>query len=494
MKSKTFLIIFTVAAAMRALLIWQAPLWYDENFTLILARLPFRDMLTATAGDVHPPLWYILEWLLYHGPGGVLDHPAWVTRIPAMLFSLAALYTFRLLLDDLGLPARVQLTAFVLMAVLPMQLWYAQEARMYAMLEFLVLAALLFSLRGKWFALFLSALAMLYTQNYAVFFLASIGIVILVRYRLSPRTYKTAAAMLAAVVLYLPWLNVLASQMADVQSRHWIFDVHPGSLIAILYKLFWVTSVPSEMMVAATFVTLALLVLGLLALLASHHPARWLIVTMAFLPMLLAYAFSLAWHPVMLYRPLIGMSPFLYILTAWNIERLQLPKVTRRELLSACFVLPIFLAGVVGYYRYIPVQKNDGAVSSLNSAVDYMLAHWQDGDVIYVTDDGPMINILPYVDTATHPIYRMPECDGTVGYAPVLGSLSGATRTAIGVPVVDLLDITPRPTRAWVFAPMSSLHPQCYEDDIRPLTWGEPLIVIDDSVYIYSAVWLVTTQ
>ena len=31
---------------------------YDEYFTLTLLNLPVMDMITITAGDVHPPLYY----------------------------------------------------------------------------------------------------------------------------------------------------------------------------------------------------------------------------------------------------------------------------------------------------------------------------------------------------------------------------------------------------------------------------------------------------
>ncbi len=123
-----------IAAALRILFIARAPLWYDENFTLILARLPFDKMIQATAGDVHPPLWYIIEWMLFHAAPSL---PVWAIRIPALIFSLLAINTFVLLCETLNIPNRVRILSTVLMAILPMQIWYAQEGRMYAMLEFL---------------------------------------------------------------------------------------------------------------------------------------------------------------------------------------------------------------------------------------------------------------------------------------------------------------------------------------------------------------------
>jgi hypothetical protein len=79
----------------------------------------------------------------------------------------------------------------------------------------------------------------------------------------------------------------------------------------------------------------------------------------------------------------------------------------------------------------------------------------------------------------------MPECD-----RPVLGALSKSTRAALGVLVADL-DGLPY-TRAWVFAPRSPLHPQCYEEQIaRIAPEGSQVLTVDDSKYIFSGVWLV---
>lgn len=148
----------------------------------------------------------------------------------------------------------------------------------------------------------------------------------------------------------------------------------------------------------------------------------------------------------------------------------------------------ICIAGIYGYYENIATMKGDGAVSSMRHALDYVNAHWQDGDIIYATDDGPWINIRPYTDK---PMYRMPTCQEKGSYAPVLGSLSLQTRNAIGMHVAELKDIPHK--RAWVLAPTRSpLHPQCYIDQISALTQSAPVYVVDDSEWLFSGVWLVT--
>jgi hypothetical protein len=149
--------------------------------------------------------------------------------------------------------------------------------------------------------------------------------------------------------------------------------------------------------------------------------------------------------------------------------------------------MPLLMLGMGGYYVNIPAMKGEGVISPLLTVMDYVRSHWQPGDVIYYTDDGPMINLMPYADDL--PQYRMPACDEKIGFAPVLGSLSDTTRAAIGIRVADLDDVPYK--RAWVFAPRSPLHPLCYEDQIRYIAVGDPLITVDDNEFISSGVWLV---
>ena len=78
MSRRTFWIVLAIGAVLRLLFIWVPPLWYDENFSLLLSRLPFLNMITATMGDVHPPLYYILIWPIGHIPNAA----PWLIRLP----------------------------------------------------------------------------------------------------------------------------------------------------------------------------------------------------------------------------------------------------------------------------------------------------------------------------------------------------------------------------------------------------------------------------
>jgi uncharacterized membrane protein len=497
MNRKTFLTLFIIGTILRIVWINVPPLWYDENYTLVLTRLPFAQMMHATMNDVHPPLWYIIEWAWM---SLLPAAPAWLVRVPALVFSVASLYIFRQLLDVLQIPERVHVAAFTLMAVLPFQLWYAQEGRMYAMLEFLVIVAFLAMLRWKWITFFVCSVAILYTQNYGPFYLVSIWLVALlsqlqiaywmrnvipfdknmIKAQLVPALIS-GCILVAAAVMYLPWFGVVTEQMRGINDRYWIVAKSLGSILIIVYKLFMTASVPNAFYFAAYFVTFAALIIGAWNFTTSKHPALLTVAVMALAPIVMATAVSWIYQPVLLFRAFIGISPFLYIVAAWSVAN-----VDRKTILFPAVVLtPILVSAVVGYYMNISAMKGEGAVSSLRAALAYVESHWQEGDVIYATDDGPWINLSPYVDT---PIYRMPECTD-----PVLGSLSVKTRQAIGMDIVEL-DHVPH-TRAWVFAPFSPLHPNCYSLQVYTIIGlNDPVYIVDDNEWLKSAVYLVESK
>lgn len=484
MTRKTFWIIFSIAAALRLAFIGRAPLWYDENFTLLLARLPLDRMIIATAGDVHPPLWYFIEWIIFHVYPAA---PVWMVRLPAVVFSLLALYTLDQLCKVMHLPARVRMLAVIFMAVLPFQIWYAQEGRMYALLEFLVLYALYAGLTRRWGYFIIAAVAMVYTQNYGLIYLAVIALVLVIEDYKRTHAPLTLAAIVTAVA-YSPWAYVVSKQMTEIAGRYWIMDAGPGAVLNAIYKQFWASSMLEPGVLTSHVLTFAALILGTTAILRSGHPAARILLGMAFAPVLLSWVISLTWQPILLFRPLIGISPFLYIVTAFPFASVSRESTMRVQLVAACFYLPIFLFGVAGYYLNIPAMKGEGAVAPMLEALTYIRANWQEGDVIYYTDDGPAINLMPYAGDM--PQYKLPACDERVGYAPVLGSLSESTRNAIGIPSARLSDLPY--ARAWVFAPRSPLHPQCYEAQIAAIApEGEQLITVDDNEYISSGVWLV---
>src|SRR3990172_4757267 len=84
---RPLVLIMALVIPLRILLLGNAALWYDETGAVWMATLPFARMLAATAGDVHPPLYMALLWVLVRlaGTGEA------VVRLPSVIASVLSI-------------------------------------------------------------------------------------------------------------------------------------------------------------------------------------------------------------------------------------------------------------------------------------------------------------------------------------------------------------------------------------------------------------------
>jgi uncharacterized membrane protein len=114
-------------------------LWYDETVSTALAGSALPELIRHTAGDIHPPLYYILlrGWLILMGyPTGHADATGHGLEFAAGFFSLffgvlLIVLTFTLARRLAG--PRAALIAAALVAFSPYNIWYSQEVRMYTL-------------------------------------------------------------------------------------------------------------------------------------------------------------------------------------------------------------------------------------------------------------------------------------------------------------------------------------------------------------------------
>jgi mannosyltransferase len=107
-------------------------LWSDEGNSVALARAGLAEIAARTALDIHPPLYY---WLLHGWMWLTGDSEVAVRALSASASLLLVAVICRLgrrLFGD-----RASLVAAFAAAVSPFQVYYAQEARMYALLALL---------------------------------------------------------------------------------------------------------------------------------------------------------------------------------------------------------------------------------------------------------------------------------------------------------------------------------------------------------------------
>lgn len=225
-----------------------ALLTFNEAYSWGLAQLPWRELVLRTSADVHPPFYYLLlkAWVAFAG-----DSVTGLRGLSAICLAISATMIFigvrrwvgvGPVRDAAGWPHQAGALAALLLALNPLQVAMAWNARMYALgvaLSALALAALGKALScpersGRaWVVFTFASAASLWTHNFALFTVAAelgvAGALVLLWMRdpaLRPwvgREWKRLALAACGIgVLYAPWVGVLAWQVRDVATDYWI--------------------------------------------------------------------------------------------------------------------------------------------------------------------------------------------------------------------------------------------------------------------------------
>lgn len=127
----TRLTIGAVAAGivLRLVFLGADSFWLDEANSVVIASGDSISGLWAHADPRHPPLYYLILKAALH----VAGRTEWAARLPSALASIFSLYLVFLLARRLRLSVEASLLAVSLMAVSSIDIWYAREARMYAL-------------------------------------------------------------------------------------------------------------------------------------------------------------------------------------------------------------------------------------------------------------------------------------------------------------------------------------------------------------------------
>jgi 4-amino-4-deoxy-L-arabinose transferase-like glycosyltransferase len=240
------------------------PLWYDEAFSVLFARQGPAAILVGTLGsagapaaDIHPIVYYGILWTWM----GLLGTSPAAARLLSVFFGFGAL----LLAYGLGrevLGRRPGPVLLLCLALAPFQVHYAQEARMYAQLTFFLIGATWALWRGlqrsgwlPWLMFALCATLAQYSHNLAFIYLVPLALtpVLLRRWRAA---WKTLAAGLLALLLYLPWLVHIPAQIAKVQAGYWIERPAGDRLITALLSYVVNLPLPGISLVVGLFITL----------------------------------------------------------------------------------------------------------------------------------------------------------------------------------------------------------------------------------------------
>ncbi|NUQ36309.1 MAG: glycosyltransferase family 39 protein [Caldilineales bacterium] len=263
---------WAVGLLLAAMILLAAPrlgqsLWIDEASSLWFARVPFATLLLHLC-DPHPPLFYALLklWL------AVADGEIWLRLLPLLGAALAVMLVYPLgreLCDR-----RCAWLATGLVALHPLQVWYAGELRMYTWAQALGMLAFLLGVRWlrrlatgsevgwlPWLYA-LAAILALFTDYSAFLALGVLQLAALVRGRLFTRQWL--ALHLAILMPLALWWLLSPQRIVLARSYQPVF-------VAVQAARFGLTLSPEQ---AATFMQIATLLLAAAGILAAQMWAR----------------------------------------------------------------------------------------------------------------------------------------------------------------------------------------------------------------------------
>ena len=397
------LFITLLAMALRLYQLSVKSLWFDECFTLMLARLPLSAAWQVMSLSANTPPLYYLFMRLWLGLAGASEY---ALRFPSAALGILAIPSIYRLGRRLS-GKTVGLIAALLLTASPFHIWYSQDGRMYAPMVLFGLWAMdafISLVRGqrRWAALTVwSALA--YLTHYGTFSLVYVQLVYLLpRLRQTQLVRRWFLAQAMAFVPLTPWLIGYLSRGLYPAGLSWI--PRPGPLDPF-YTLWNFTTIDVETLTPAV----ALLAAGTaLVFLAGLFPwseeRRWLVWWLA-LPIGFVFLLSLR-RPYYSDRYLLTTLPAYLLLLALGITA---RRAAIWRLLTASVVLAAMGWGTLRLYTDPHFVKEDwrgvtAAIETEMASTDIVVMEGTEGIIgtwAYRTREWPYAVLWPGEESKT---------------------------------------------------------------------------------------------
>ncbi|MFJ2712119.1 hypothetical protein ACIOZM_14690 [Pseudomonas sp. NPDC087346] len=368
-------------------------IWYDEAYSLLLARETPARIWTLTVLDVHPPLYYVLlhYWIMVWSDSAL---PARALSVLADVGTLLLCIKFMSLVST----RRATWIAALLLALLPISVRYSQEVRMYSLLGFWLMAATLALVcwtrapDQKRYALIYVLLmeAAFYTHYFA-------GLCVLVhwlfwwqsraaRVEATIATEQWIVANSAIVFLYLPWIPNLIKQIGNTGGDlSWIEPVTMQGALTLVWQFTVMGDYPISVWQLIPFLWVLVCVATVVVSGPRERDFRVLIAGYFLVPLIILYLVAL-FFLLFVPRYLAFCAPGIAMVTAVALDIWGKRPVLLHAGLLLCVVSQ--LHGLTMVYRQADGLNGTAprADSSFGSLVEALNQQARPGDEVIVAD------------------------------------------------------------------------------------------------------------
>ena len=353
-----FIISLILFGVMIFLIIQKPFLHIDEWFTKGLLTLSFRDMVHITAGDVHPPLYYLTVWVpvkilnLLHIPFDKIFVMKMMSVIP---YGILFIVAYKKIAKDYGWLAG-GLFAFMLITMGDFFTVFS-TARMYPLGILLLVCGFITAgdiLKGgelkHWILLTAFAVMGAYTHYFiaASFVILYVLLLSHVLTRNKSQLRNWISSTVFAILCFIPWGFVVFNQISESSSGNGASNMTFGSLLEFFSSTF---TASQDIIIQAVFTIIFLALFVLVLLQYKESPKENEFILYGFLvfigTILLAVIASVMFKPLLVDRYLIAATAVVLLSISIAVSRCDLKKVV------IPVVVVLLLFGAVNLYLQI---------------------------------------------------------------------------------------------------------------------------------------------
>lgn len=441
-EKKWWLILVSVGLLVYSLammLSYGQSVWFDEGYSILLAKQSFSELFALTSVDAHPPFYYILLKLW----GEIFSFNEFALRsLSAILAAGAVVLAVNLTKKQFGWKVAVLALPFVVLA--PFVLRYAYEIRMYALAMFIgVLGTCLLvkAYQAKklvWWVLYAVTvtLGMLTLYMMAPVWLAHLVwlIVISRKAKLRIRQWKWLWAYVLSVVLFLPYIPVFLYQLGNsalpgIGSEITLTTMVDIVTVLTMFTPQWLIGGWLSILIVVLLIGLIIVgfdVLGRGKLKGVESDNMLLVILMAIVPILFFIATSLPPNnPIFVVRYLAHVSIWIYLLVGIILALALISTKFKNRTYQLISILTVFvLAGGVltllvrGNFIFERVQTPKTQQIRADLAKnDY--SNCSKGATIITDDPYTYIDSVYYFEGCNIYFYAGENVEKKGGYAPL---------------------------------------------------------------------------
>ncbi len=352
--------------------------WNDEAFSFLMAKKNIFEIISYSAKDYSPPLYYLILhfWIKIFGSSEI------TLRLFSFIFFWGVVYLGFLFLSEIfKFSLKKSFFYTLLITINPLLVYYAFEARSYTLFAFLSGLSFYALLKNKKRLYLISAISGLYTHYFMIF-------VIIAQYLI-----KKSKESLMAFIYFIPWIVMMIINLPYISTDFWIKKPSFTILVNFIGNLY--TGYEPEFLFFNKFILELSLFLIFLIIIghfiiknkksSEKDIFRYLLIWAIFAPFVVTLLSFI--KPLFLPRYLIFANLGLILLLIYIIEKFPL-------LLKITFLL-ILIYFTVNYHQ---LQVRERKKADLRKTTFEIKKLMSKNDLLYVADERDFFTAQYYLD------------------------------------------------------------------------------------------------